>query len=198
MENQTASNIEQLIGTIHKLEAEASDGGPTVVAEDKQDFTRKLINGDLEESDIPEAMQRAFTRSLLAGVPFSHAFLLLGGKVSVVFQEPDGAEMPLYSRLGARLPASDLEGNNALVMLFFLREVVFREDGRTVSRSPLSPEECVEMEALNAAALSEALQLRFAETFRIGASIMRILPVLWLRFSGAWRFLIQNALPETF
>lgn len=162
------------------------------------DLLRRILNDEDLGDCIPEDMHRAYARAVLTGIPFTHTFSLYEGKVMVTFAEPSAEGAMVHGRLSLRMARGDVEGINALSMLFFLREVSFPEDKRPpVKVTPLAWNPA--WEEMTTEQLSLHLQQTMATSMgSLGGSLLRMLPSLWIMYSGAWRYLIQQSLPSSF
>lgn len=162
------------------------------------ELLRRIMNGGELDDCIPETMRESYVRALLGGAPFVHTFSVFDGKVEVTFKEPSADKALLHGRLAARLSPSDVEGMNALTMLYFLHKVSFPgSDREVVIFTP--PDIPKSVESLPVEDLSIELQNTFIQAAGgLGGSLIRMLSSLWIMFSGAWRHLIQTSLPRTF
>lgn len=162
------------------------------------DLLRRILNDEDLSDCIPDDIKTAYARSVLTGVPFAHTFSLYDGKVLVTFAEPSAEGSMVHGRLSLRMAQGDVEGINALSMLFFLREVAFPEDKRlSVKITPLAWNPA--WEDMTSSQLSLHIQQAMSEAMgSLGGSLLRMLPSLWIMYSGAWRYLIQQSLPSSF
>lgn len=164
---------------------------------DKGSFLEKALTNNLSEEDIPDSMRRAFVRSVLGEGEFSHEFLLLDGRLAITYREPSQRAMEQYNRLSGRLEEGDIAAANALVTIFFLKTVTTPTQTME-SPGELSGEEMVSAMGMGREGISEWAQNKAAAMFPVSASVSRMLPVLWMMFSYAWRFLVNNGLPRSF
>lgn len=162
------------------------------------DLLNRILDGEDFSDQITDTMRQAYTRALLGGAPFAHTFPVLGGKVSVTFEEPGAADAAVHGRLSSRIAVTDAEGANALTLLYFLRRVHFDGgDREPLEFSPPKPPEG--WEGMPAHELSAALQDLFVPRAEaLGGTLVRVIAPLWVMFSGAWRSLVREALPSTF
>lgn len=209
---QSNFNSQEAIDAIEALESAPAEPQEAVktpvdtVREDRADmdkydsFLRKAVEGRLEDDDIPEAMRRMFSRSVVGQAPFMHTFSIFENKVEITFQEPKAADMLQYNKLSEKIAGLDMEGSNALVMLYFLKTIAFVDDPNSSINNEvaLSQEDLASLKDLTPEETSFKLQELMFEKFTIGNTLYRMLSVLWMMFSYAWRYLIDNTLPRTF
>lgn len=200
------SNVQEVLDGISALAAEPRQKStpppveaPAPLAETNAALLREIMGGGDLGPYISNTMREAYVRTLLGGAPFEHTFFVLDGRVAITFKEPSMAQAALHGRLSGQLNSGDVEGMNALTLLYFLHRVDFPKDSARAG-VVLAPPTAADLgTGLSPEQLSLQLQDMLVERLdQLGGSLLRLLSSLWIMFSGAWRYLIQESLPRTF
>lgn len=202
MENQ--ANFQEVMNQFNELTGQVENKEPELkevpkVEEPEKAETRTLLNkiitGKLKNEDIPEHVNRAFMRAVLGKAPFMYTFSIFNDSVRITLKEPVAERARDYFKQREELfQFKDIEVDSRLAVLTHLEEITTpkgeviykREDKEHIIHE--SPE-----------AMVDYINKEYGELcIEIGASLSRIVPQLWLIFSGIWSFLIDSGVPSDF
>lgn len=165
-------------------------------AETQKVLLERVMQGTLEAKDIPESIYKAFTRSVIGGAPFTHTFSILRKEGSVTFSEPKGEMAKEFFRIRGLLDQNQVEAMAQLSILTHLESVT--ETAK--AKSLYSRKDSLELAAPeDQQDLPKWVNKQYAALFEtLGSSLMRIIPQLWMIFSGVWGVMISSEVPSDF
>lgn len=198
---------EESLKTIAALEAAATTKAlhvpePTPAQEappevEWKNILHKVVSDALTIEDIPDTLKQAFIRSMVGGAPFTHTFRLLDGTLEVQFKEPLAAISRKYNRILKMI--TDADTKMQFILLSYLARVESIEKGGRGKVLFSGWEFDPSFAELSPADVDVKIQDTFeAEFSELGNSLRRLLPELWVIFSGVWMFFIRNEVPKSF
>lgn len=182
--------------TIERPSLDNSPEKPAVNNETGLQFISRIMDGDINEEDITEAIYREYTRSILSSTPFTYPFTLFDGSLTVTFREAPYLIADQYSELLRKIADSDPIYRSKLALLTFIDFVEIKNKDYMLKGIKEYPAEWFDC---SVAELELAIKTSYLEAFgELNETIHRCLPMLWFTFNALLKKLISEGLPQSF
>jgi len=190
-------DVNDALRQIEEIESQAANP-PAPAAEGpkppRMSLAERAVRGLLTPDDVPEEAYRSFSRSVLGGVPFTHSFQVLKGQVTLVFGEPTGELARQYHLVRDRIDPEQMETLSRLAILGHLVSID-GPDGPLYRRT----DDLGNATDKGSAEAAQAIDVAYmAMVTKVGGSLARVIPQLWVLFGGLWTVLVNNEVPSSF
>lgn len=157
-------------------------------------FIQRVLQGDIKDEDIPDAIRESWMRSVFSTAPFAYTADIFDGKAHVTFSEPDIRFRNVYRAATAALPASMYVALTSLSVLLHLREI-----SGEFSLKIEPPEALLKMDMSDPVLIADAINAEYGKlSEKLPSAIMRMLPSLWSVYSFLIGYFTEKGMPTSF